>query len=155
MSERTRSVGESLPRANRVTRTAQRMSAPATHGQGRSICTPTKKPRPHARASQPQHKSHHNPTRRTVRPVDGQTRAKRTPGRVIARKRVRSPYSEPEREMRQACADHTWTNEAHNSHQRSLPYSRVRARARGQTHKKQWGAWHLETPDHAPHTITR
>lgn len=66
--------------------------------------------------------------------------------------------------MRQACADHTGTKEAHNSYQRSLPYSRVRARARGQNtdntttlgaHKKQWGAWHLETPDHAPHTLTR
>lgn len=52
-------------------------------------------------------------------------------------------------------ADQNRAHEAHNSYQRSLPYSRVRARARGQTHKKQWGAWHLETPDHAPHTITR
>lgn len=93
--ERTnpRSVGKSL-RAKSETR-QHGMSAPANiHGQGRSPIRTQEATKHHTGPSQPHHTPHHTPARRTVRPTDGQTRAKRTPGRVIARKRVRSPYGE-------------------------------------------------------------
>lgn len=99
------------------------MSAPANiHGQGRSPIRTQEATKHHTGPSQSHHTPHHTPARRTVRPADGQTRAKRTPGRVIARKRVRSPYSEPEREMRQVCAEHTGTNGAHSGLPTAAPH---------------------------------
>lgn len=130
---------------------------------GALICTPTKKPRPHARASQPQRKSRHSPIRRTVRPVDGQTGAKRTRGRGSSRKRVRSAYSEPEMIARGEWSEtHTERGRRAGSDRRSHP-PHSRGRARGQntdniTARRAQKAVGRVVPGkpqaHAPHTIT-
>ena len=73
------------------------MSAPATHGQGRSFARQQRNVETPRRGIATATYSHHIPLSLTVRPVDGQTGAKRTRGGVSARKRVRSPYSEPGR----------------------------------------------------------
>lgn len=130
---------------------------------GALICTPTKKPRPHARASQPQRKSRHSPIRRTVRPVDGQTGAKRTRGGVSSRKRVRSAYSEPEMMARGKWSEtHTErggstraaTGRPHPPLTRAREQNTDNITAR-RAQKETWGARHLENPDHAPHTPIR
>ena len=132
---------------------------------GALICTPTKKPRPHARASQPQHKSRRTPARRTVRPVDGQTGAKRTRGRGSSRKRVRSPYSEPETIARGKWSE-THTERGRRAGQppavAPAPLTCARSRTKhGQHHharraQKAVGRVAPGKPQaHAPHTLMR
>lgn len=142
------------------------MSAPANiHGQGRSPIRTQEATKHHTGPSQPHHTPHHTPVRRTVRPVDGQTRAKRTLGRVSTRKRVRSPYSEPETIARGKWSEtHAERDRGHGAAtggrtrpthvcalaDKTLTTSPRSARTKSSGARDTW-----KPQAHAPHTITR